>query len=132
MESNYTYAAILDFSDKDAIDITFPAFDGMTCATPEEDYVEAAQDWLALTILDMEESGENPPADVRAEDISLETHQKLVYINVWMPYHRSKVKETYTKKTLTIPVWLDLLAKQNNVNFSETLVNALKAKLGLN
>jgi len=55
----------------------------------------------------------------------------LAYINVWMPYHRTKIKEVYVKKTLTIPVWLDMLAKENNINFSATLVKGLKEELGL-
>ena len=131
MDSNYTYAAILDFSDKDTIDITFPAFDGATCAEKDENYIEAAQDWLASAIMDAEDAGEEIPADISPEKIALSKKQKLVYVNVWMPYHRSKVKETYVKKTLTIPAWLDVLAKQNSVNFSETLVQALKTKLGL-
>lgn len=131
MESNYTYAAIFDFSDTESIDITFPAFTGITCASSDENYIEVAQDWLALTILDMEDSGEKLPQDAPADKIPLGPNQKLIYINIWMPYHRSKIKETYTKKTLTIPVWLDILAKQNKINFSETLVQALKTKLGL-
>ena len=35
------------------------------------------------------------------------------------------------KKTLTIPKWLDEMAKAKNVNFSAILVKGLKAELGL-
>ena len=63
--------------------------------------------------------------------MDLEDGQKLVYVNLWMPYHRSTIKETYVKKTLTIPAWLDILAKQQNVNFSAVLVAGLKEVLGL-
>lgn len=36
-----------------------------------------------------------------------------------------------SKKTLTIPQRLDLLAKEKNINFSAVLVNGLKQELGL-
>ena len=36
------------------------------------------------------------------------------------------------KKTLTIPSWLNNLAEQNNVNFSNVLQNALKEYLNVN
>lgn len=35
-------------------------------------------------------------------------------------------------KNLTIPCWLNTLAKENNLNFSQILQEALKKKLGIN
>ena len=35
------------------------------------------------------------------------------------------------KKTLTIPVWLDILAQEKNLNFSQILQKALKKELGI-
>ena len=127
---NYTYSAVMDYSEPGFINIVFPEFNGLaTCVGEDEDPIEQAQDCLALTILDLEEKRESLPKRLDERDIDLSEGQKLVYINIWMPFHRSKTKEIYTKKTLTIPVWLDILAKQNNINFSETLVEALKQKL---
>ena len=40
--------------------------------------------------------------------------------------------EKSVKKTLTIPSWLNNLAEQNNVNFSNVLQNALKDYLNVN
>lgn len=37
-----------------------------------------------------------------------------------------------TKKTLTIPTWLNTIAEKNNINFSAILQSALIEKLGLN
>ena len=42
------------------------------------------------------------------------------------------MKIAYTKKTLTIPNYLDMLAKNKNINFSQVLQEALKKELGLN
>lgn len=131
MKDNYTYPAILDFSDSGYINIEFIDFPGaMTCVSiDEQNEIEAAQDLLALFIRDYEEKGEEVPAP--SNNISVLTEQQLVFINVWMPYHRSKIKEVYVKKTLTIPAWLDILAKANNINFSAVLVHGLKSALNL-
>lgn len=133
MKDNYTYPAIIDYSIPDLIHIEFPDFDFLsTDADSTEDYIKEAQDCLALQLIDLEETGKPVPEPSSVSNIRLEDNQKLVYINVWMPFHRTTQKVIYTKKTLTIPVWLDLLAKQNSINFSEVLVEGLKRKLGIN
>ena len=132
MKDNYTYPVVFDYSDNEWIQIIFPSFD-YQCTEVEkgEDPVTEAQDWLALNIVDCEQAKIDVPSEELPDDFILEQNQRLVYVNVWMPFHRSSIKVTYTKKTLTIPTWLDILAKQNNVNFSEVLTQALKKKLGL-
>lgn len=131
MKNNYTYPAIFDYNEKDVINISFPDFPyGMTCVEEEKDLVKEAQDFLALTIADYESKGKETPVEGNF-DIKIGANQSLVYINVWMPYHRTKVKEIYVKKTLTIPQWLDELARANNVNYSACLVEGLKKKLNL-
>ncbi len=44
----------------------------------------------------------------------------------------AKYSTKATKKTLTIPTWLNTIAEKNNVNFSAVLQAALIEKLGLN
>lgn len=133
MKDNYTYPAIIDYNIPDLIHIEFPDFDFLsTDSDSAEDYIKEAQECLALQLIDLEETGKPIPDPSSVSNICLEDHQKLIYINVWMPFHRTTQKVKYTKKTLTIPVWLDLLAKQNSINFSEVLVEGLKRKLGIN
>ena len=132
MNDNYTYPAIIDYNEEGFINITFPNFNNVcTCVQENEDYIVAAQEILALAIIDMEESGISLPKKDETEVIEIENGQKLIYVNVWMPYHRTQVKVVYVKKTLTIPKWIDELAKANNINFSATLVEAIKSKLNL-
>lgn len=131
MKENYTYAAIFDYSDPGYINIEFPMFEGaFTCVEAGEDPIPAAQDVLTLILLDYEETGKEMPEEFMRPEVG--EKQEVYFVNVWMPYHRSQVKEVYTKKTLTIPVWLDMLAKQNNINFSAVLVKALKQELKIN
>lgn len=132
MKENYTYPAVIDYNEEGFINITFPDFNNVcTCIQNNENYIMAAQDALMLAILDIEESGGRLPKQMRTEEINIKENQKIVYINIWMPYHRAKTKIVYTKKTLTIPTWIDELAKANNINFSATLVEAIKEKLHL-
>ena len=53
------------------------------------------------------------------------------YIHIWMPYFRNNIKEIYVKKTVTIPQWLDILAKGKKVNFSAAMVRGIKEELGI-
>lgn len=130
MKNNYTYPIIVDYNEENLINISIPDFENaMTCVGVEEDYIEPAQELLALMVADYEDNEEELPKP--SLDINIEENQRLVFINVWMPYHRTKTKEVFVKKTLTIPSWLDILAKSRNINFSSVLVKALKTELSL-
>lgn len=130
MSDNYTYAAVFDYSEKGCISINFPMFDGaVTCVEEGEDPVKAAQEVLTLSVEEYESTGREFPDPNIVPEVN--EKQKVVFINVWMPYFRSLTKVVYTKKTLTIPVWLDMLAKEKNVNYSAILVKGLKKELGI-
>ena len=132
MKDNYTYPAIISDNEVGGKDIIFPDFNNATtCAAKEGDVIETAQDFLVMMIADAEDNGRTLPTPDENR-YTVDGKSALAYINVWMPYHRTKIKEVYVKKTLTIPVWLDMLAKENNINFSATLVRGLKEELGLN
>ena len=95
-----------------------------------EEALKEAREVVALAAVDAEDSGEPFLCqDPSIEDIPEGAH--LISIDVWMPYERSKIKETYTKKTLTIPTWLNLLAQQKNINFSKVLTEGIKRELHL-
>lgn len=133
MNENYTFPVVLDKNEPGFINIYFPDFDmGVTSVEVGEDPIEEAQSWLAITISELVDEGKEVPNPSSPDQISAEANQTIVFVNVWLPYHRSKEKIVYIKKTLTIPSYLDILAKESNINFSETLSNALKEKLGLN
>lgn len=131
MKDIYIYPAIFDY-EKDGISISFPDLPGcFSSGDNDEDAVRNAKDALALHIYSMEEDKDIIPNPTPFSKIKLEENQIVVPIEVWMPYHRSQIKTVYVKKTLTIPNWLDTLAKLNNINFSQVLQDALKKKLNL-
>ncbi|HER4394484.1 TPA: type II toxin-antitoxin system HicB family antitoxin, partial [Streptococcus pyogenes] len=53
----------------------------------------------------------------------------VVVIDVVKNYVLSKANNQSVKKTLTIPKWLNDLALEQNINFSQVLQEALKDKL---
>lgn len=131
MRENYVYPIKVKRED-DVLLITFPDFpDQVTDAADESEVIRSAQEVLALCIIDNENQGVESPQPSEENDILLEEGERVVYVHLWMPYFRNISKEIYVKKTLTIPQWLDLLAKEKNVNFSAILVNGLKQELGI-
>ena len=132
MSENYTFPVILDKNEPGFINIYFPDFDmAVTSVELGEDPIEEAQSWLAITISELIDEGKTVPNPSHPDQISTDTNQTIVFVNIWLPYHRSKERIIYVKKTLTIPSYLDILARESNINFSETLSNALKQKLGI-
>ena len=128
MKENYTYPVLIEELEDNVI-LTFPSFDYLVTETgPDKDFIKAAQEVIALQIIDAEDDGKEVPSYYNG-DIVINEGQKLIYVNVWMPYHRTLTKTVYVRKNITIPAWIDELAKASGINFSETLTEALKHKL---
>lgn len=89
-----------------------------------EELLHSAQESLALEILDYESRNQELPTP--SEEVN-----GVIFIHVWMPYFRNASKEIYVKKNVTIPQWLDILAKENKVNYSAALVRGIKMALGI-
>lgn len=131
LKDNYVYPMVFSYF---SYGIEIRCLDFEECFTfveEEKDAIESAMDILAITIIDYESENKQLPNPTEISNIKLKSNEKLLYLNIWIPYFRSKIKETYVKKTLTIPTWLDILAKRKNVNFSSILVKALKKELKL-
>lgn len=133
MKENYIYPVIIKKEKEENMYLaTFPNFPGqMTDADAEDKVIVAAQELLALCISSNEDAGIENPMPLEQEKILLQNDEKLIYVHVWMPYFRQIQKVVYVKKTLTIPKWLDEMAKEKNINFSATLVKGLKNELGI-
>ena len=78
----------------------------------------------------MEEDGEAIPLPTPISKIHSSVNQYLTLIEAWMPPFREKMLNKATNKTVTIPRWLDILAKKNNVNYSHLIQISLKEYLG--
>lgn len=125
MEENYVYPARMSCNDN-VYRIEFLDFPDMNLIEEEtkEEVIHSAQSYLALEILDYESRKQNLPKPSENEN-------DVIYIHIWMSYFRNAAKEVYVKKNVTIPQWLDILAKENKVNYSAALVKGIKDMLGI-
>ncbi len=104
--------------------VEFPGLDG--CVTQGDTFDEAysmAQEALGLYL--ETENGFNCIDSPNIREIKTNESDCLVMVEFDEVEYLKKVNGQSVKKTLTIPKWLDILAERNNVNFSQTLQNAL-------
>lgn len=130
---NLTYPAIITYEDN-VFYIGFPDFEKEfynTYGDTFEEAVEMGKEYLVLLLEELEnEKKEFPtPSKIKKVKELLEDNRELVYISLNYEYEKSLIKIAYVKKTLTIPSYLDVLAKNKNINFSQVLQEALKEKL---
>ena len=131
MKDTYIFPAFFE-SNEDGITIYFPDLPGcLPCADTMEEAFHNAKEALQLHLYGMEEDGEAIPEPSKLQTLHTEPNQIVTLIDVWMPAFRAKMLNKATNKTVTIPRWLDMLAKKNNVNYSQLLQAALKQYLGL-
>lgn len=131
MKDKYVYPAIFTYDD-DGINIEFPDIEGcFSCADTDEEALYMAEDVLGLCLLVLEEDDEKIPEPSNLKDIKIEDNQKTSLISVWMPTVRKAINNKPIKKTLTIPQWLDVMAREKDINFSYILQEGLKKELNL-
>ncbi|MCL9971555.1 type II toxin-antitoxin system HicB family antitoxin [Anoxybacillus kestanbolensis] len=129
-KDRYIYPAIFDYAN-DGISVEFPDLPGcFTCGDTEEEAFQMAKEAMALHLYGLEQENEEIPQPSKVSEIQTEKHQVVVFVEVWMPPFRHEMENKAVKKTLTIPKWLDDLAKEHNVNYSQILQEALKKHLG--
>lgn len=124
MKENYIYPAKFERVD-DVVEVSFVDFPHVkTYGDNPEMAIMAAQEILALQIIDCERR--NKPLPEPTEGV-----EGAVYVHIWLPYFQSKTKEIYVRKSVTIPQWLDQLAKGKDINFSGVLARGIKKELGI-
>lgn len=133
MKDTYTFPCIIKFDEEDKIYyVRFPDIEeAFTDGDSLKEAVYNAQEVLGLVIYEREKMRREIP-EATESMIKTEDNESLSYISVWMPLVRDRIEEKSVKKTLTIPKWLNDLAEENNVNFSQLLQVAIKKHIGLN
>ena len=131
MKDAYTFPAIFHEA-SDGISIHFPDLPGcLPCAQTMEEAFHNAKEALQLHLYGMEEDGEEIPEPSRLASLSCRKGESLAMIDAWMPPFREKMLNKSTSKTVTIPRWLDILARKEKVNYSHLLQESLKNYLGV-
>ena len=131
MKKTYYYPAIFTKEDV-GFSVSFPDLPG--CYT-DGDTIEEAYKMSASAIglyAQNEEGDFVFPEASAPNDIKLEKDEFLVLVEFDLVEYLKNTSDKAVKKTLTIPSWLNNLAEQNNVNFSNVLQNALIEHLNVN
>lgn len=131
MNKTYYYPAIFTTEDV-GFSVRFPDLPG--CYT-EGDTIDEAYKMAtsAIGLYAQEDDGSFVfPKASAPNNIVLDKDEFLVLIEFDLIEYLKNTSDKAVKKTLTIPSWLNNLAEQNNVNFSNVLQNALKEYLNVN
>lgn len=122
--------------------VLFPDLDYLaTTGNSLDDALVMAVDCLAGFLYLLKKDKEEPPVasavnDIDpssiASDLGIELEEYFVnLVTVDVEEYAKKHFEKSVKKTLTIPAWLNDVAMEQNINFSQVLQEALKEKLNL-
>jgi len=130
-KDRYVYPAVFHYA-ADGISVEFPDLPGcLTCGDTTEEALSMAKEALELHLYGMERDTDEIPSPSDLINIQLESNERIVFIEVFMPPVRDEQENKAIKKTLTIPKWLNDEAEKENVNFSQILQSGLKQYLGI-
>lgn len=129
----YLYYAIFHQNHKGQYEVSFPdlAPNAATYGEDMSDALKQAKDALAGYLLTAEDYREEFDKPSKPQDIEYDKSDLLIPIEVDTTIERQKEKSKSVKKTLTIPSYLNDLAKAKKINFSSLLTSALKQVLGI-
>lgn len=127
-EDNVFYIGFVDFKGNSEDDFIYSTY-----GDSFEDALKMGLEWLILTLNDYEEEKKDFPKATSIVELkkNLKDNQEITYLTFNYEYEKSLIKLSYIKKTLTIPNYLNILAQNKNINFSQVLQNALKKELEL-
>lgn len=125
----YVYTAILE-PDGSQYNVSFPDIpECVTCGDNLTDAISMAEDALSLWLTEAEESGDRIP--VPSESVPVPEGSRSTLICADTEAYRKKTSAESVRKNVTLPAWLASLAEKQNINFSQTLQNALKRELNI-
>ncbi len=113
------------------IAVTFPDLGVATSGADDNDALLSARELLGCVIYGMEENGEELPAPTPLPKVELEPGESTALVDVYMPTVRLAQENKAVNRTVTLPAWLNALAVERGVNFSQTMQSAIKSQLGI-
>ena len=127
----YVYPALFTTED-DSIIVTFPDLDDtFTDGATMQEAFENAEDVLNLMLWNREEEKKEIPLPSPPKQITVPQGATLAMIKADTLAYR-KMHDTKTiRRSITIPSWLDTLARERNINFSQLMQNAIRRECGI-
>lgn len=114
--------------------VIFPDLPG--CVTEGDTLSEAldmATDAASGWLLDSVENNQQIPQASDIKNVIADEYESgfVSIVSIDLDEYSKKYGNKAVKKTLTIPQWLNTIAEEKNVNFSQVLQAALKEQLGI-
>lgn len=125
------YPAVFTYEEGQEIAVTFPDLGCATSGINDEDALLSARELLGCVIAGLEEDGETIPNPTPLAAIPMESNERAVLIDVFMPAVRLAQVNRSVNRTVTLPAWLNAAALERNINFSQVLQEALKKQIGV-
>lgn len=91
----------------------------------------SARELLGCVLFGLEEDGETIPVPTALSDMKVKENERAVLVDVYMPSIRMAKVNRSVNRTVTLPAWLNAVALEHNVDFSQILQDALKTQLHL-
>ncbi len=129
--NRYVYPAIFTYEEGEEIAVVFPDLDVATSGTTDEDAMLSARELLGLVLFGMEEDGDTIPAPSAVVTIPHASNEVVTLVDVFMPSVRLGQQNKSVSRTVSLPAWLNALALEKQVNFSQVLQSALMSQLGV-
>lgn len=123
------YPVIME-KDDSVIFVTIPDLDQYTQGEDIADAICMARDLIALWIVDHEDDGKAVPVP-NSVSYDVPKGAILSFVDVDVEEYRKKYGTKNVKKNCTIPAWLNTKAEEMGINFSQTLQEALMAKVNV-
>ena len=128
------------FKDETGYSVVFPDLNWLaTNGSTETEAMNMAGECLAGYLYSLKNDGEQAPTPSAMSDVpldavarELDADTKGAFVNMVSVDVAEYAKEHFEKsirKTLTIPAWLNIAAQEKKINFSQTLQEALLAKI---
>lgn len=127
----YFYPAVFSYEENEDIAVVFPDLDVATSGTNENDALLSARELLGCVMFGLEEDGEPIPQPTPLNKLHLAAGEKTVLVDAYMPSVRQAQSTKAVNRTVTLPAWLNALAAERGINFSQTLQTALRQQLGV-
>ena len=128
-QDRYFYPAVFTYEPDQEIAVVFPDLDCATSGENEDDALLSARELLGIVLNGMEEDGETIPAPTPLSEIKVKKNERVVLVDVFMPSVRLAQVNRAVNRTVTLPAWLNAIALEHNINFSQVLQEALKKQL---
>ncbi len=128
-KERYFYPAVFTYEPEQEIAVVFPDLNCATSGINDDDAFLSARELLGCVLNGLEEDNEEIPSPTSLSQIKLQDNEKAVLVDVYMPSIRMAQINRSVSRTVTLPAWLNALALEHNINFSQVLQDALKTQL---